>query len=82
MNEAVLGALRPLISGDGLELEVRRFDPMSGTLNLRLFDGEAPCLACRMSADLLAEIALPVAQKVDARVRRVTIEDDRPEDRR
>ncbi|ALR19727.1 hypothetical protein [Sphingobium baderi] len=82
MDDAVLGVLRPLINGDGLDLEVRRFDPMSGTLNLRLFDGKDPCTVCRMSADLLAEIALPIARKVDPRVRRITIEDDRPEDGR
>jgi Fe-S cluster biogenesis protein NfuA len=79
MNEALLDALRPLVSGDGLNLDIRRFDPMSGTLNLRLFEGENPCTQCRMSADLLAEIALPAAQRIDRRVRRVTIEDDRAE---
>lgn len=79
MADALLEALRPLVSGDGLELEIRRFDPMSGTLNLRLFDGEAPCAACRMSAALLAEIALPAASRVDRRVRRITIVDDRAE---
>lgn len=79
MSHSLVAALRAIVSGDGLNLEVRRFDPMSGHLQLRLFEGQNPCSACHMSADFLEEFALPVARRVDPRVRKITILDDRPE---
>lgn len=82
MSDAVIEALSPLVSGDGLILERKRFDPMSGVLLLRLSEGDAPCTACRMSAALLKEIAMPLARKADPRVRRIDIIDDRPPERR
>lgn len=78
VEPAFMGQIRDLVKGDGLDLEFQRLDPMTGTLKLRLFAGPDICAMCVMSAELLEELALPIAKKTNASIRRVDIQDDRP----
>jgi len=70
-------ALRGLVVGDGLDLRFKRVEPLSGTLTLELTEGSNPCQACRMSAELLSDIALPLVRRVNPSIRKIAIIDKR-----
>lgn len=54
--EAAVDALRPMLTGDGADIEVTAIDAPAGTIDLNLVIGEEACLECVIEPQMLHEI--------------------------
>jgi|SRR3954447_27059637 Fe-S cluster biogenesis protein NfuA len=75
--QAPLEELRALLTADGGDIELDRFDEEALTLRLRLVLESAACEECVMPATVLEDIALGAFQRAGAPVDRVIIDDPR-----
>jgi Fe-S cluster biogenesis protein NfuA len=74
--ESVLGELRPLVQGDGADLELRNIDETSRQVTLGLVLEGVECLDCVMPRDFLEQLAQQAMQD-QVRGVRVVLEDPR-----
>ena len=75
--QAPLEELRAILTADGGDIELERFDDEALTVRLRLVLESAECKECVMPAPILEDIALSAFQRAGAPVDRVIIEDPR-----
>jgi len=75
--QAPLDELRAILTADGGDIELDRFDDEALTVRLRLILESAECKECVMPAPILEDIALAAFQRAGAPVDRVIIVDPR-----